>query len=66
MGDEQIERALGVEDDAVGAGRAARVDAVAGEDGELVPRGGGGEREALVVVVLVGVRVCDDMTPAGQ
>lgn len=57
MGDERVEVTLAVEDDTVGTRRAAVVHVVAGQDGELVPRGGGGEAEALVVVVLVGVVV---------
>ena len=55
MGDELVERAVRVKDDAVGARRGAGVDGVAGQDGELVPGGGGREGEALVVVVLVRV-----------
>ena len=43
MGDELVERAVRVKDDAVGARRGAGVDGVAGQDGELVPGGGGGE-----------------------
>ncbi len=55
VGDERVKAALRVEDDAVGAGRAAGVDLEAGQDGELEPRGPGGEVEALAVVVLVGI-----------
>jgi hypothetical protein len=44
--------AVGVEDDTVGAGGAAGVDAVL-EDGELLVRAANGEVETLVVVVLV-------------
>ena len=58
MGDEHVQGALGVEDDAVGTGGAAGVDGAGRQDGELVPGLGGGEVEALVVVVLVGVLVC--------
>lgn len=58
MGDEHVQRAVLVKHDPVGARRAARVDGVARQDRELVPGRRGGEGEALVVVVLVGVAVC--------
>lgn len=58
VGDEHVQVALGVKDDAISAGRAAGVDGAGRQDGELVPGLGGGEAEALVVVVLVGVAVC--------
>lgn len=57
VGDESVQVALGVEDDAVGTGGATGVDGARRKDGELVPGLGGGEAEALVVVVLVGVLV---------
>lgn len=52
---ETVQGAVGVKDDSVGAGRAARVRIVAGQDREFVPRAGGGKGKALVVVVLVRV-----------
>lgn len=55
MGDGVLEVAVIVEDDAVGAGLAARVGGARAQDGELVPGAGVREVEALVVVVLVGV-----------
>lgn len=54
MGDGTSVLAVGVEDNTVGAGGAAGVDA-AGFDGELLVRTANGEVEALVVVVLVTV-----------
>lgn len=56
--DQAVEGAVVVEHNAVRAGRAAGVDVVAGQDGELVPRARRGEREVLVIVVLVRVVVC--------
>ena len=58
VGDEGVEVSVRVEDDTVRAGRTTRVDLEAGQDRVLVPGGAGGERESLVVVVLVGVAVC--------
>ena len=58
MGDELVERAVRVKNDAVGARRGAGVDGVAGQDGELVPGGGGGEGKVFVVIVFVGVAAC--------
>jgi hypothetical protein len=57
VGDDGVEVAVRVEDDTVGTGAAASVDIEAVQDGELVPGTRGREAEALVVVVLVGVRV---------
>ena len=57
VGNQQVELAARVKDDAVRPGRAAAVHAVARHDGELVPRARGREVEALVVVVPVGVVV---------
>lgn len=61
MGDEHVQVAVGVKDDAISTGRAASVDAAGRQDGELVPGLGGGEVEALVVVVPVGVAACWDL-----
>lgn len=58
VGDEHIQVALGVKDDTISAGRAAGVGLAGRQDRELVPGLGGGEAEALVVVVLVGVGAC--------
>lgn len=58
MGDQRVKVALRVKDDPVRTGRSARVDLVCGQDRELVPRRGGWETEALVVVVLVRVATC--------
>lgn len=57
VGDESVQVALGVEDDAVGTRGATGVNGARRKDGELVPGLGGRETEALVVVVLVGVFV---------
>lgn len=56
------EAAGAVEDDAVRAGAAARVDAATPEDGELLVRTGDGETEALAVVegVRVVVAACEE------
>ena len=58
VGDEGVEVSVRVEDDTVRAGGATREDLEAGQDRVLVPGTAGGERESLVVVVLVGVAVC--------
>jgi hypothetical protein len=55
--DDAVKGAARVEDDAVRAGGSAGVDVEVVHDGELVPGRRGGEVEALVVVVLVGVAV---------
>ena len=58
VSDDGVEVSVRVEDDTVRAGGTTGEDLEAGQDRVLIPRGAGGEREALVVVVLVGVAVC--------
>ena len=59
MGDDGVEVSIRVEDDTVRARGTTSEDLEAGHDRVLVPGAGGGERESLVVVVLVGVAVCN-------
>ena len=58
VGDERIEVAISVKDDTISSRAASSVHLEGGQNGELVPRGGGGELETLVVVVLVRIAVC--------
>jgi hypothetical protein len=58
VGDQAVEVTITVENDTVGARRAAAVDLVRRQDREFVPGGGSREAETLIVVVLVRVVVC--------
>lgn len=45
-----------LQDDTIRSRRSSRIDGIARQDGKFVPRGGVGEREAFIVVVLVRIR----------
>ena len=51
MRQERIKSALRVENDTIGTGRATSVGRVRTQDGKFVPRLGGWEAEAFIVVV---------------
>lgn len=59
--DHTSQRAVGVEDDAVRPGAAARVDLVRAQDGELLVGAGDVEVDVLVVVLRVRVVVAADL-----
>ena len=58
MRNQHVQLATLIKDNPVRPRRAACINSMARQDGELVPRPGGGKVEALVVVVLVRVAVC--------
>jgi len=55
MRNKGVKRAFGVENNTIGARRAARIDLEGRQDWELVPRRSRREAEALVVVVLMRI-----------
>lgn len=58
MRNQQIEHTVIIKHQAVGSRRSPVIDVVVRHDGVFVPGPGGGEVEAFIVVVAVGVVVC--------